>query len=133
LVSLGELDIVALLWFHVGEPAQVDDETLVNSRGDLAIAKGVAANLGVLGILFRQREIALRIRVVEWEGKWVIGVSLSVNLDILVPAKMVGILLDAVHKVSVEDDLTECHGLLSHVAALVVKSMLAGAPTSGCC
>lgn len=128
-VILGELDIVFLLWLHVAEPAQVDDETLVHSGRDLTIAKRIAMNLGVPGVLLRHGEIALGIGVVEWEGKGVIGVLGSVSPDDLAPS---GIVLDAVYKVSVENNLTECHGLLSHVMALVVTLMSVGTAFFAC-
>jgi hypothetical protein len=114
-----ELDPVLADGFNVAEEAQVDDQSLIDVAGHLAIPESVTVNLRVPGVRFTHGRVDLWVWVVEWERQWIVGVILLVLLDESRPAQAVRVVDDTIDDAALEQDLAECHCLLGHVAALL--------------
>lgn len=119
-----EGDLVETVRVHVPEEAQVDDETLVDVGRHLAVAEGVAVDLRVPGVLLGEGSVDVGVQVVKGERQRVIRVVLLVLLHGISDRVVVSfvefpwLVADPLHILLLQDNLTECHGLLCQVSPL---------------
>ena len=112
------LDPVLADGFDVAEESQIDDQSLIDVAGHLAVTESIAVDLRMPRMRLAHGRVYLRVWVVEWEGKGIVRVIMLVLLDESRPAQAVGVVDDAVDDAALEQDLAERHCLLGHVAAL---------------
>lgn len=119
---------IVLVRQRVSEEAQVDDEALVDAGWDLAIAKGIAVDLRVPGVLLCEWGVHIGVKVVEREGQNVVSMVAFVCLDSIFNdvaaflVEMSWVISDPLHVLLFQDNLAERHVLLCQIFTLQVIS-----------